>query len=150
MEEFIDVPTRAALIDRAIAEARGVETAADVVSRVSPETREAATRVAIAQAVQDVEVDVEPVLFADPAAQRTAVLDLEPPGQRLADPSAVAATAAPCCWCMSSQDRMRRRQDRFTRCVALRWMGKGSSRLQGPLPRRFPQTLPVYLAAEAL
>jgi hypothetical protein len=84
----VEVPTRAALIERAIAEARGAETAADVVARVSPETREVAARVAIAQAVQDQEVRVEPVLFADPAAQRTLVVDSEPPRSRLADEAA--------------------------------------------------------------
>lgn len=87
----VEVPTRAALIERAIAEARGAETAADVVARVSPETREVAARVAIAQAVQDQEVRVEPVLFADPAAQRTLVVDVEAPRSRLADEAAARA-----------------------------------------------------------
>lgn len=61
-------PDKLALLDAAIKQAEsGVETAAEVAAKVAPETREAALRAAVAQAVDGRPIDVEPIIGMDEA-----------------------------------------------------------------------------------
>lgn len=61
-------PDKLALLDAAIRQAEtGADTAAEVVAKVSPETREAAMRAAVAQAMDGRPIDVEPIIGMDEA-----------------------------------------------------------------------------------
>jgi hypothetical protein len=97
------VPDKTAMLEASIKAAESsVDTAAEVLARVSPETREAALRGAVAQSVEGRNVDVEAIVGMDDAVGTSTIEDVkaaadksfEPESQQSADFAASAAVEA--------------------------------------------------------